>query len=216
MKFIYLLIMVSFVACKESKTSEKDLNTDVIITDSNDNVAPKQVQLQTANPEDYKKFQLLKNSDKFEYYSNQDSTLFVYPSFKISTINLTDNAGQMIHVFKEDKMYSIDTDAGWFHGVVGNNLIIMESTSSIGYLKVLNIDDLKERIAQRIVDDIELKENMLFFNEKIEIEDASKRPECPSELLQYKDQLGYVETVSFNLTTYEISRTGKIACVYFE
>lgn len=161
---------------------------------------------------------LVTGSDSYQTERIGDTTIYIFSDMRVSVVEKYDEPGEYIQITSGKKNFVIDEEAAYFLGKVGQYLLIDAGTSTVRNISIIRSED-QEKIHTGIsYRDVYVELQKVYYKTKIELAEEDNKPECSSELksLGTEEQLGYLQTVYFDLDSLQLQQTNQIECAYFE
>jgi hypothetical protein len=158
----------------------------------------------------FKKFSLVDNTDDFNYDDYKDSTVFKYKHFIIARIPNSEGVGEMIRIYKDNNVFTINDGAAYFQGLLDRFLILDLGTSATRELKIYDLNNMKVIFETTYYNYLKVKNKNIYFQAEANFAKGDKRPKCPP------DRQGIIEDQFYDLTNMKLIKTGKYECTLFE
>lgn len=162
-------------------------------------------------------YNVLIGSDSFDFDTNSDTNIFVYPDLTIASIPKADKPGEIIQMIKDGKEHTFDIEAAYFYGKIGDYLLFDIGTSSVRTLEIYDSKNLSQVL--KVVDyrDLTVQNQSVTFKTRIQVLKASQTPSpCPEELKDMKENVGYFQAKVFDFNTLTLKDTHLVTCEYVE
>ncbi len=193
--FCFLLLCIS---CQSNSDQHEEI---VEIKDSGDEIP----------------YNVLIGSDSFDFDTNSDTNIFIYPHLTIASIPKADKPGEIIRMIKDGKEHTFDIEAAYFNGKIGDYLLFDIGTSSVRTLEIYDSKNLSQVL--KVVDyrDLTAQNPSITFKTRIQALRASQTPPpCPEELKEMKENVGYFQTKVFDFSTLTLKDSDLVTCEYVE
>lgn len=162
-------------------------------------------------------YNILAETDTFRFTENNDTNTFTYTDLAIRTLPKNNQPGEQIWLMRNGEKKELKLTNAYFYGKRGNFLLFDIGTSPVRTFEIYKADNLNHVLTAEDYRDPEIKDNIIYFKTRVNISDDSQKPVCPDELKQLgEENLGFLQTRSFDLNTLQLHITNQIECAYFE
>ncbi len=161
---------------------------------------------------------LIIGSDPCQYINyRNDSVIYIYKDYKIRSKPMQSSNGNLIKVYDKKSQLLFRVIDGFFMGIKDKCMIIDEGTGSLRDLKIYDIKKSEIVFENSYVNELKLINGNLHYSTKVELDEESKKPECPKELLELgEESIGYIEKHIYDFKKRSLNKTGQYSCQYFE
>lgn len=216
MKYYYIIIsLIILFSCQSEKYQEiKDVKETQIIPLEPDTLVNEELtSIECATGH------IINSNDSFSCKKYTDSIVYYYEDYVVNTQRHIEYNGDVVSITDKTTNGFIEIgkeESCFFVGIYQHYAIIDEGTGQMRTLSIYDISQQEMIFTTSYVNEITLKKSELFFDDKVEIEDQTKIPECSKELQEIEYGIGYVEHFIYSFEQNELTRTGKYECCYFE
>lgn len=147
-------------------------------------------------------------------------TVFENKLYKINTTSKIEEVGEIITIFNKENnsIFTVGEEewAFYFYDLIGNYLIIDQTTGASGGLKIYDLNSQKTIFEHSYMGDLVTLSNKIHFKYEVEIESESEKPECPQRIIDIGYGICYLEEFVYDLYQNKFTRTGQYECSYCE
>ena len=164
---------------------------------------------------EYRKLNLLINTDNFNFTQKLDTTILVYKSFTVTKRII--GTSEEVFIYRNSKRISLnDNSRYYFLGIQNDRFAIFdEGTAATRELMIYDLYTEKEILNIVYHGDLVLKNDLVYYKSEVKIDDEKLKPKCPPDIeaLSYKI---YLEEQHFDFQDLKIIHTGKYTCSFEE
>ena len=164
---------------------------------------------------EYRKLNLLNNTDNFNFTQKLDTIIIAYKSFIVK--KRLDCTSELISIYRNNKRMPISDILGYyFLGIKNERFAIFdEGTTNTRELMIYDLYEEKEIFKIVYQSNLVIENNSIHYKSEVKIDDEKLKPKClpDIEVLSYKI---YLEEQYFDFQDLKIIHTGKYICSFVE
>ncbi|UOB19079.1 hypothetical protein [Abyssalbus ytuae] len=123
----------------------------------------------------------------------------------------------LIEIFNHQNHLINSFDGFFFMGMVKEQYVILdEGTGASRNILLYDTKSKKTVLNDSYYGELQLIKNELIYFDEVFLNNALEKPECPEEVLEFPDNIGYAEKHIFNFDTLTVSETGTYICIFVE
>ncbi len=162
---------------------------------------------------------IIENTDPHICKDYGDSMIYAYDKFTVKTVHHPEYNGNIIYItnHKYGNVFTIgEKESVFFMGFYQQYAIIDEGTSQVRTLYIYDIEKQALVYTDSYLSELILKDSMLYFYQQVYAENMDELPECPEELKELGDDVGYAGEIKYDFKQKGSAPTGVYKCQYFE
>ena len=165
---------------------------------------------------EYRKLNLLNNTDNFYFMLKLDTTILVYKSFIVKKRII--GTSEEIFIYRNSKRISINDNSEYYFLGIKNDRFAIFDMGTAATRELMIYDLYEEKEIFKIVYHggyLVLENNSIHYKSEVKIDDENLKPKCPPdiEVLSYKI---YLEEQYFDFRDLKTVHTGKYICSFIE